>query len=123
LATIQLMEQPALDPALVEPSPPVSKSVAGVDEIALPGGPFVMGSDTEPWAYDNERPAHETVVAPFRIDRTPVTNAAYAEFIADGGYDDARLWTDTGWKWRMEADLAHPQFWRRESGRSTATDW
>ena len=72
-----------------------------------------MGTDTAPWAYDNERPAHEVAVAPFRIDTTPVTNRAYLEFVESGGYDDPSHWSDIGWKWRVEADLQAPQFWRR----------
>ncbi|HZP28130.1 MAG TPA: ergothioneine biosynthesis protein EgtB [Acidimicrobiia bacterium] len=134
LATIQLMERPvpeapAFDAALLAPRAPAASPPAADyadhadDEIGLPGGAFVMGTDAEPWAYDNERPAHETEVAPFRIDRTPVTNARYAAFVGDGGYDDARLWTDAGWKWRMEADLAHPQFWRREAGTGAVDSW
>jgi iron(II)-dependent oxidoreductase len=129
LATVQLMERslpgvPAFDPAFVRgPARPVVDRPADADEIALPGGPFVMGTDAEPWAYDNERPAFEVEVAPFRIDRAPVTNERYAEFVADGGYDEPRLWTDTGWKWRMEADLTAPQFWHREGAGSGATAW
>ena len=55
-------------------------------------GRFVMGTDGEPWAYDNERPAHEVHVPAFWIDAAPVTNGEYVEFIAAGGYDDARWW-------------------------------
>jgi iron(II)-dependent oxidoreductase len=55
-------------------------------------------------------------VPAFRIDTTPVTNAAYAEFIAAGGYDDPQHWTDAGWAWRTEAALEHPQFWSRSRG-------
>ncbi len=70
-----------------------------------------MGTDTEPWAYDNERPAHLVDVAPFRIDETPVTNDAYRAFVEGGGYHDARLWSPTGWSWRQEAGLEHPDGW------------
>jgi iron(II)-dependent oxidoreductase len=73
-----------------------------------------MGTSTDPWAYDNERPAHMVDVPAFRIDTTPVTNAAFAEFVADGGYDDPRHWTDDGWAWRVEQDARHPQFWIRD---------
>ena len=34
-----------------------------------------------------------------------------------GGYDDPRLWTDAGWAWRTEAELAAPQFWQRSRRR------
>ena len=62
-------------------------------EVLVPGGPFTMGTSTEPWALDNERPAHAVEVAPFYLDTTPVTCGAYAQFIDDGGYDDRRWWT------------------------------
>ena len=31
-------------------------------EVLVPAGPFTMGTSTEPWALDNERPAHEVDV-------------------------------------------------------------
>ena len=70
-----------------------------------------MGTSIEPWALDNERPSHQLELAPFWLDTTPVTNAAYAEFVADGGYSDPRQWSPAGWAWRQEAGLEHPQFW------------
>jgi len=80
-------------------------------EVRVDGGPFVMGTDLEPWAYDNERPAHTVDVEEFWIDTTPVTNGAYIEFIADGGYAERQWWTDAGWTWVQEASLEHPEFW------------
>ena len=83
-------------------------------EVLVPGGPFSMGTSTEPWALDNERPAHLVDVPAFYLDTTPVTNAAYAEFIADGGYDDQRWWTAEGWAHRQRAGLKAPLSWRWE---------
>jgi len=77
---------------------------------------LLMGTDLEPWAYDNERPAHTVDVDAFWIDTTPVTNGAYRQFVADGAYDERRLWTDAGWAWRQEAELEHPQFWMPDGG-------
>ena len=48
-------------------------------DVLVEGGPFVLGTD-DPWAYDNERPAHTVELSPFRIDRALVTNAEYARF-------------------------------------------
>jgi iron(II)-dependent oxidoreductase len=77
------------------------------------GGSFLMGTSTVPWAYDNERPAHEVDVPAFWIDTAPVTVGAYRAFIADGGYDDERLWHPDGWVWRHGADDARaPLFWQ-----------
>jgi iron(II)-dependent oxidoreductase len=82
-------------------------------DILIPGGAYELGTDTHPWAYDNERPAHVVELAPYRIDATAVTNAAYAQFVEAGGYDDAAHWSEAGWAWRKEADLVAPQFWSR----------
>jgi iron(II)-dependent oxidoreductase len=87
-------------------------------EVLVEGGPCVVGTDTEPWAYDNERGAHEVHVPSFWIDTAPVTNAVYLEFLDAGGYEDERLWSPAGWSWRQEAGVEHPEFWRREDESS-----
>jgi iron(II)-dependent oxidoreductase len=97
------------------PPPPVPADVIRLPaEVLVPGGPFTMGTSTEPWALDNERPAHVVHTPPFYLDTAPVTNAAYAGFIADGGYDDARLWSPAGWEHRQHAGLTAPLFWQRD---------
>ena len=113
LATHQLRVGP---PVLSAPPPPAAPADAAAlpAEVLVPGGPFTMGTSSEPWALDNERPAHEVHVAGFYLDTTPVTNAAYAEFIADGGYDDPRWWTAEGWAHRQRAELTAPLFWHWE---------
>jgi len=122
LATHQLRIGP---PVLTAPPPPPAPAdAAGLPaEVHVPGGPFTMGTSAEPWALDNERPAHEVQVAGFYLDTTPVTNAAYAAFIADGGYDDPRWWTADGWAHRQRAGLTAPLFWSREGGRAGVGEW
>lgn len=51
--------------------------------VELPGGEFLMGSDRH---YPEEAPQHERHVEPFAIERHPVTNAQFAEFVAETGY-------------------------------------
>ena len=80
-------------------------------ECVVPGGTYVVGTSTDPWAYDNERPAHEVELAPYAIDTAPVTNAAWAGFLAAGGYDRPELWSGPGWAWRREAALDRPLGW------------
>ncbi|BCJ54118.1 hercynine oxygenase [Actinoplanes sp. NBRC 14428] len=100
-------------PVLEAPAPPAARvPVSG--EVLIPGGPFTMGTDTEPWALDNERPAHRVDVPAFFIDAAPVTNAEYAAFIADGGYDEPRWWSERGWAHRREAGLTAPMHWKRD---------
>jgi iron(II)-dependent oxidoreductase len=83
-------------------------------EVFVDGGPFVMGTSLEPWAYDNERPAHEVVLGPYWIDAAPVTNGDYIRFVEAGGYYDARVWGEAGWEHRVGQGLEHPLYWRRE---------
>lgn len=107
LATHQLRAgEPVLAAA---PPPPARVPVTG--EVVVPGGRFTMGTSTEPWALDNERPAHEVEVPAFAIDAAPVSNGEYAAFIADGGYQDPRWWTAAGWAHRTEAGLGAPMHW------------
>lgn len=51
--------------------------------IELPGGEFRMGSTS---FYPEEAPIHAVTVAPFAIERHPVTNAEFAEFVDATGY-------------------------------------
>jgi iron(II)-dependent oxidoreductase len=112
LATLQLRTAPYPIPAASRPEQ--QRATPSNTEVLVPAGPFVMGTDTDPWAYDNERPAHTVTLDAFWIDAAPVTNSAYADFIADGGYDRAGLWSTAGWAWRQEAGLVAPQFWFRD---------
>ncbi|MDR2988753.1 MAG: ergothioneine biosynthesis protein EgtB [Nocardiopsaceae bacterium] len=98
-------------------APPPSPAPADVlrlpAEVHVPGGAFTMGTSTEPWALDCERPAHEVDVPSFYLDTAPVTNASFAEFIADGGYARESLWNPAGWAYRQKADLTAPLFWNQ----------
>ncbi|WP_082014054.1 ergothioneine biosynthesis protein EgtB [Streptacidiphilus albus] len=113
LATHQLRRGPAV---LDAPAPPPAPADAAElpREVLVPAGPFTQGTSTDPWALDNERPAHRVRLAAFRLDTTPVTNAAYQEFIADGGYHEPRWWTPEGWAHRCQAGLVAPLFWQRD---------
>lgn len=51
--------------------------------VEIPGGVFRMGSTS---FYPEEAPIHTATVAPFAIERHPVTNRQFAEFIAATGY-------------------------------------
>jgi len=112
LATIQLMENGPFWRQKGVPDTRKRRQDVEGSEVRVDGGAFVMGTDDDPWAYDNERPAHEVELAPFWIDTAPVTNRAYTEFVAAGGYHDPRWWTRAGWAWRVEAGLEPPEFWR-----------
>ena len=51
--------------------------------VFIPGGTFRMGSDHH---YPEEAPVHRVSVDGFWIDRTPVTNRQFKEFVEATGY-------------------------------------
>ncbi|MER5886787.1 ergothioneine biosynthesis protein EgtB [Streptomyces sp. NPDC001941] len=104
-------------PALHAPPPPPGSTSGLPAEVLVPGGPFTMGTSTEPWALDNERPAHPRLVPAFWIDTVPVTNARYRHFVDDGGYRDARWWAPEGWEHVRRHSIGAPLFWHREGGQ------
>ncbi|MEI5009526.1 ergothioneine biosynthesis protein EgtB [Streptomyces sp. NPDC058423] len=114
LITHQLRRGPA---ALDAPEPPGGGTTGLPAEVLVPAGPFTMGTSAEPWALDNERPAHHRQVDAFLIDTTPVTNGAFQAFVADGGYTDERWWAPEGWDQIRKHDIGAPLFWRREGGQ------
>ncbi|MDH6522735.1 iron(II)-dependent oxidoreductase [Streptomyces sp. SAI-135] len=114
LVTHQLRTGPQ---ALTAPDPHPAPLFTGPAEVLIPGGPFTMGTSSEPWALDNERPAHRREVAPFFIDTTPVTNGEYQAFIDDGGYDEPRWWTAEGWEHIRRHSITAPLFWHRDGGQ------
>ena len=50
--------------------------------VFIPGGTFRMGSDHH---YPEEAPSHHVSVDSFWIDRTPVTNRQFKEFVKEAG--------------------------------------
>ncbi|MFF7278011.1 ergothioneine biosynthesis protein EgtB [Streptomyces griseorubiginosus] len=111
LITHQLRKGPA---ALTAPDPAPAPLFTGPAEVLVPGGPFTMGTSDEPWALDNERPAHRREVDAFYIDTTPVTNAEYQAFIDDGGYENERWWAPAGWAHIRQHSIHAPLFWSRD---------
>jgi gamma-glutamyl hercynylcysteine S-oxide synthase len=116
LATLQLRQGP---PVLIgRRDLPPGRPVAG-ERVFVPGGEFVPGVNptSEPFALDNERPAHTVHVASFWIGKVPVTNGQWADFVADGGYRRSELWSARGWEHRVEAGLERPKFWSSQGTR------
>ena len=51
---------------------------AANEMVVIPAGTFTMGNNAGP---QDERPAHPITIPAFAIDRLPVTNARFAEFL------------------------------------------
>ncbi len=112
LQTLQLAEPGVYSPR--RPAPSGEAAQPGMLEV--PAGRFQLGDPGEGFAYDNERPRHELDLPAFRIDRAPVTNAAYEAFVADGGYRRRELWSEEGWAFRESEGWERPLFWTGDGG-------
>ncbi|HEY5094153.1 MAG TPA: SUMF1/EgtB/PvdO family nonheme iron enzyme [Candidatus Eremiobacteraceae bacterium] len=80
-------------------------------EITIPAVRFRIGGNGTSFEYDNELPPFDIDIAAFRIDRDLTTNAEYAEFIDRGGYSRREWWSDDGWAWKEQEQIANPLGW------------
>lgn len=102
-----------------ELAPYLTGAAAGGGRAAVPAGRVTLGGDFErqEFGWDNEFAAHEVDVPAFAVDRLPVTNGAWLEFMAAGGYDTAVWWDEDAFAWRRRTGHEHPVFWRRDGSR------
>ena len=77
------------------------------------GGIVEIGAPDAGFAFDNERPRHRVLVAPYRLATRPIANAEVLGFIADGGYRDHRLWLSDGWQLVKAERWEAPLYWTR----------
>ena len=117
LQTLQLMKGDGYKPT---PSIELPKGGAIEEEmVSIPGGSFVMGTDDRAWALDNEQSAYVVDLPDFLIDRTPVTNRAFVEFVESRGYERQEFWDPTGWKYIKREGITAPKHWRRSGTDGT----
>lgn len=72
-------------------------TAAAMQFCYVPAGLFIMGSDPDAdgMSRDEEQPQHEfDIEYSYWISRFPVTNAQFAEFMADEGYANPVYWTE-----------------------------
>lgn len=62
---------------------PASEKAAAPDPIRIPGGTYLVGSDTGP---RDTQPARSVELESFEMDRTEVTNAMFTQFVQATGY-------------------------------------
>jgi ergothioneine biosynthesis protein EgtB len=46
-----------------------------------------------------------------------VSNAQYADFVADGGYDNRQFWSKAGAEWLMRQERSAPRYWQRDGSQ------
>jgi iron(II)-dependent oxidoreductase len=97
LQLLQMIE--SYEPVAVDRAAAAEPVSDGPEMVRVDGGVHQIGATDEGFAYDNERPRHPVELAPFWIDRTPVTNGAYIEFIEDTDAEPPMYWERDGDGW------------------------
>lgn len=90
-------------------------------QVYVPDGDFLMGAvESDPFAVDDEFPAHSVYLDAYWIDQTEVTNAMYANFVEAIGYRTQA--EKIGWSWDFDGSWQQTSGadWRHPYGPSTS---
>jgi ergothioneine biosynthesis protein EgtB len=98
--------------APIAPAPRSIETVSGMVEVE--GGLFELGYAGGDFAFDNEKPQHKVFLQDFLIDRAPVSNGEYLEFMNGGGYQDFRWWHSAGWEKVNQEQWQAPLYWEQQ---------
>ncbi len=82
--------------------------------VDFEGGRLEIGTSSEGFAFDNERPRHEVLLRPYQLSKRLVTAADYLAFIDAGGYERPELWLADGWQTKSVEGWSAPLYWHRE---------
>ena len=84
--------------------------------IEMEGGIYEIGFAGEGFHFDNELGRHRVFLEDFAIQKNPVTNGEFLEFIEDGGYENHILWHSEGWDWVNNNQVNSPLYWNKIEG-------
>ncbi len=78
--------------------------------ISQSNATFIMG-DKDVWSESSHHEHQVTISKPFLLARFAVTNAEYAEFMRDGGYETKTWWDPKGLDWLADLKKKEPAYW------------
>ncbi len=94
LQLLQLLD--GYEPLDGAPRPAAEPPAAAAGTISVAAGEYEIGAGPHGFAYDNERARHAVALDAFEIEATPVSNGAYAEFVAETGAEPPMYWRHDG---------------------------
>ena len=106
-----------LKPSYREQEEEASHAPSGIEWLAFTGGLVEIGHGGDGFCFDNESPRHKQYLNSYRLASRLVTNGEYLDFIADGGYQEPRLWLSEGWDWVQANKIMHPIYWEQDGNR------
>jgi ergothioneine biosynthesis protein EgtB len=106
------LSQNPLNPIMIPGWQAPAPAAAPDGFLTCDGGLHRIGHDGAGFAFDNEGPAHQVFLQPYRLAQRLVRNATWLEFIADGGYRTPTLWMSEGWATAQAENWQAPLHWR-----------
>ena len=102
---LQLAQREGVPLGLELPGPATQR-----EPLQLPAVRWQLGAPPAGFCFAHERGAHEVPVPEFEIDAQPVAWNQFVEFVDDGGYDRAELWSPQGWIWVQQQGRRAPRY-------------
>jgi len=102
---------PPTPTATPPPAGTVRTDAAGIAQVFVPNGCFMMGSDPakDSQARPDEQPQHKVCLThDYWIDQYDVTNAAFDAFVKAGGYSTDAFWSSDGLAWKQSNKISGP---------------
>ena len=84
---------------------------SALEWVGFRGGVVEIGYAGNGFSFDNETPAHDVLLEPYRLGSRLVTNGDYLEFMRDGGYRRSDLWLSDGWDRVCDEHWHAPMYW------------
>ncbi len=106
LQLLQMVEEYVPDGAR---EPDTDRHGDGPEMVLVEGGELEVGAGPHGFAYDNERPRHTVELGSFWIDRTPVTNGSYAEYVKEANAEPPMYWEPDGGGWWVRTAMGRHQ--------------
>ncbi len=63
------------------------------------------------FGWDNEYGGDKRQVSSFKASKYLVSNGEFFQFVASGGYETRKYWSESGWSWRQFRNVKWPTFW------------
>ena len=79
--------------------------------IQYNGGLMDIGYSGHDFSFDNETPKHKVYLEDFKLQKFPVSNGEFMEFIEEGGYSKPEFWLSEGWNFIQTENISTPLYW------------
>ena len=110
---LHIFSKNPLTPAYKEGCLPRANEPPPLSMLSFEGGVHRVGYAGKGFAFDNEQPCHEVLLAPYRLSNRLVSAGEYLAFMEDGAYDNPLLWLSDGWDWLKKTGVRAPLYWAR----------